>query len=130
MNQIFLVIGATLCYVGGFGIMIYLLGVLTELCIEIWDSNFRQICVRFQIAPGDVSYFAQSKKDIEAALEKQRIRWPNMDDASFGWWNCPECNTPNRYASESKPVAYCRCCGQAVDMDYYRRHADDSHTDT
>lgn len=129
MNQIFLVIGATLCYVGGFGIMICLLGALTELCIEMWDSNFRQICVRFQIAPGDVSYFAQSKKEIEAALEKQRIRWPNTDDASFGWWNCPECNAPNRYASESKPVAYCRCCGQAVDMDYYRRHANDSHMD-
>lgn len=130
MNQVFLVIGSTLCYVGGFGIMICLLGVLTELCIEIWDSNFRQICVRFQIAPGDVSYFAQNKKDIEAALEKQRIRWPNTDDASFGWWNCPRCIAPNRYVSESKSVAYCRCCGQAVDMDYYRRHADDSQMDT
>lgn len=74
MNQIFLVIGATLCYVGGFGITIFLLGVLTELCIDIWDSNFRRICVRFKINPGDVSYFAQSKKEIEAALEKQRIR--------------------------------------------------------
>ena len=74
MNQVFLVIGSAFCYVGGFCIMIFLLGVLTELCIEIWDSNFRQICVRFQIEPGDVSYFAQSKKEIEAALEKQRIR--------------------------------------------------------
>ena len=35
MNQVFFVIGATLCYVGGFGIMIFLLGILTELCIEI-----------------------------------------------------------------------------------------------
>lgn len=68
MNQVFLVIGATLCYVGGFGIMIFLLGILTELCIEIWDSNFRQICVRFQIAPGDVSYFAQSKKRLKQHL--------------------------------------------------------------
>ena len=32
MNLFFLVIGATLCYVGGFGIMICLLGVLTEQC--------------------------------------------------------------------------------------------------
>ena len=91
MNQVFIVIGATLCYVGGFGIMIFLLGVLTELCIEIWDSNFRKICVRFQIAPGDVSYFAQSKKEIEAALWKQRILWPNTDDVPHGSWECPEC---------------------------------------
>ncbi len=41
MNQVFLVIGATLCYVGGFGVMIFLLGVLTELCIEIWDGKLK-----------------------------------------------------------------------------------------
>lgn len=130
MNQVFIVIGATLCYVGGFGIMIFLLGVLTELCIEIWDSNFRQICVRFQIAPGDVSYFAQSKKEIEAALGKQRILWPNTDDVPHGCWECPECGKTNLYMNDDKNVAYCCSCGQAVDMDYYRRHANDSHIDT
>lgn len=130
MNQIFLVIGATLCYVGGFGIMIFLLGVLTELCIEIWDSNFRKLCVRFQIAPGDVSYFAQSKKEIEAALWKQRILWPNTDDVPHGSWECPECGKTNLYMNDDKNIAYCYSCGQAVDMDYYRRHANDSHMDT
>lgn len=129
MNQIFYVIGITLCSVGGFGIMVFLLGILTELCIEIWDSKFRLICVRFQIKSGDVAYFAQRKKDIEAALEKQRTRWPNTDGTPFGWWSCPECNTLNQYVKDSKTVAYCRCCGQAVDMDYYRRYADDSQMD-
>ena len=65
MNQFFLVIGATLCYVGGFGVMIFLLGVLTELCIEIWDGKFKQICLRFQINPADVAYLAENRKDIE-----------------------------------------------------------------
>lgn len=55
MNQVFLVIGATLCYVGGFGVMIFLLGYMTELCIEIWDGKFKQICLRFQINPADVA---------------------------------------------------------------------------
>lgn len=130
MNQFFLVIGATLCYVGGFGVMIFLLGVLTELCIETWDSKFRQICVRFQVKPGDVSYYAQRKKDIETAFERQRVRWPYTDNAHSGWWNCPECGTLNQYVKDNKAVAYCRCCGQAVDMDYYRRYANDPHIDT
>lgn len=42
----------------------------------------------------------------------------------------PVGDAPNQYVSESKSVAYCRCCGQAVDMDYYRRHANDSQMDT
>lgn len=130
MNQVFLVIGATLCYVGGFGVMIFLLGVLTNLCIEIWDSKFRQICVRFQVKPGDVSYYAQRKKDIETAFERQRVKWPYTDNAPSGWWNCPECGTLNQYVKDNKAVAYCRCCGQAVDMDYYRRYADDPQIDT
>lgn len=35
MNQAFIVIGATLCYIGGLCIVIFVLGVMTELCIEI-----------------------------------------------------------------------------------------------
>lgn len=116
MNQVFLVIGATLCYVGGFGIMIFLLGVLTELCIEIWDGKFRQVCNRFKIEPSDVLYLAQNRKDIEAMLEKHRVRWPNIDDVPSGEWGCPECNALNQYVKDNKSVAYCRCCGQAVNM--------------
>lgn len=130
MNQFFLVIGATLCYVGGFGIMIFLLGVLTELCIEIWDGKFRQVCNRFKIEPSDVLYLAQNRKDIESMLEKEHVRWPNTDGAPSGSWNCPECGALNQYVKDSKSVAYCRCCGQAVDMDCYRRYADDPHMDT
>lgn len=82
--------------------MIFLLGILTELCIEIWDEKFREICVR----------------------------WPYTDNAPSGSWNCPECNALNQYVDDNKPVAYCRCCGQTVDMNYYRRHANDTHMDT
>lgn len=130
MNQVFLVIGATLCYVGGFGIMIFLLGVLTELCIEIWDEKFRKICVRYEVEPTDVSYYAQNRKEIETMFLKNRVLWPYTDNTPSGSWNCPECKALNQYVNDNKPVAYCRCCGQAVDMDYYRRHANDSHMDT
>lgn len=130
MNQVFFVIGATLCCVGGFGIMIFLLGTLTELCIEIWDGKFRQVCNRFKINPGDVLYLAQNRKDIETMLERNHVRWPITDNAPSGWWNCPECGVLNQYVKESKTVAHCRCCGQAVDMDYYRRYANDLHMDT
>lgn len=71
MNQVFFVIGATLCYVGGFGIMIFLLGILTELCIEIWDEKFRKICVRFEVEPTDVLYYSQNRKDIETMFLKK-----------------------------------------------------------
>ena len=123
MNQVFFVIGATLCYVGGFGIMIFLLGILTELCIEIWDEKFRKICVRFEVEPTDVLYYSQNRKDIETMFLKNRIRWPYTDNAPSGSWNCPECNALNQYVNDNKPVAHCRCCGQTVDMNYYRRHA-------
>lgn len=123
MNQVFLVIGATLCYVGGFGIMIFLLGILTELCIEIWDEKFRKICVRFEVEPTDVLYYSQNRKDIETMFLKRRVRWPYTDNAPSGSWNCPECNALNQYVNDNKPVAHCRCCGQTVDMNYYRRHA-------
>lgn len=123
MNQVFLVIGATLCYVGGFGIMIFLLGILTELCIEIWDEKFRKICVRCEVEPTDVLYYAQNRKDIETMFLKNRVRWPYTDNAPSGSWNCPECSALNKYVNDNKPVAYCRCCAQAVDMNYYRRHA-------
>lgn len=76
MNQVFLVIGSAFCYVGGFCIMIFILGAMTELCIEIWDGKFKQICLRFQINPADVAYFAENRKDIEACLDKQRVQWP------------------------------------------------------
>ena len=130
MNQVFFVIGATLCYVGGFGIMIFLLGILTELCIEIWDEKFRKICVRFEVEPTDVLYYSQNRKDIETMFLKNRVRWPYTDNAPSGSWNCPECNALNQYVNDNKPVAYCRCCGQAVDMNYYRRHANDPNMDT
>lgn len=90
MNQVFFVIGATLCYVGGFGIMIFLLGILTELCIEIWDEKFRKICVRFEVEPIDVLYYSQNRKDIETMFLKKRIRWPYTDNAPSGSWNCPQ----------------------------------------
>ena len=122
MNQVFLVIGATFCYVGGFGIMIFILGVLTELCIEIWDEKFRKICVRCEVEPTDVLYYAQNRKDIETMFLKSRVRWPYTDNAPSGSWNCPECSALNQYVNDNKPVAHCRCCGQAVDMNYYRRH--------
>lgn len=130
MNQVFLVIGATLCYVGGFGIMILLLGILTELCIEIWDEKFRKICVRCKVEPTDVLYYSQNRKDIEKMFLKNRVRWAYTDYAPSGSWNCPECNALNKYVNDGKPVAYCRCCGQAVDMNHYRRHANDTHMDT
>lgn len=130
MNQVFLVIGATLCYVGGFGIMIFLLGVITELCIEIWDGKFKEICNRNKVMPGDVLYLAQNRKEVEAAVAKQNIRWPNMDNVPHGCWECPECGKINLYMNDDKSIAYCCSCGQAVDMDYYRRHANDSHMDT
>ena len=101
MNQVFLVIGATLCYVGGFGIMIF----------------------RFEVEPTDVLYYSQNRKDIETMFLKNRIRWPYTDNAPSGSWNCPECNALNQYVNDNKPVAHCRCCGQTVDMNYYRRHA-------
>lgn len=121
MNQFFLVIGATLCYVGGFGIMIFILGILTELCIEIWDSDFRQLCVRFQIEPGDVAYFAQQKKEIESLFSKSRPSWPGVKKDFPGQWRCPECGTMNQYDEKSESVAYCQHCGQAADMNFYRR---------
>lgn len=124
MNQVFLVIGATLCYVGGFGIMIFLLGILTELCIEIWDGKFRQICNRYKIEPTDVLYLAQNRKDVETAMRKTRVRWPYIDETPSGSWICPECNALNKYVNDGKPVAYCRCCGQAVDMVYFKRRAE------
>lgn len=116
MNQVFLVIGATLCYVGGFCVMIFLLGVLTELCIEIWDGKFKQICLRFQINPADVAYLAENRKEIETCLDKQRVQWPKTDTAPSGWWGCPKCDALNQYVKDDESVAYCRCCGQAVNM--------------
>ena len=130
MNQVFFVIGATLCYVGGFGITIFLLGVITELCIEIWDRKFKEICNRNKVMPGDVLYLAQNRKEVEAAVAKQNIRWPNMDNVPHGCWECPECGKTNLYMNDDKNIAYCCSCGQAVDMDYYRRHANDSQMDT
>ena len=123
MNQVFFVIGATLCYVGGLGIMIFILDILVELCIEIWDEKFRKICVRFEVKPTDVLCYSKNRKDSEAMFLKNRVRWPYTDNAPSGSWNCPECNALNQYVNDNKPVAYCRCCGQAVDMNYYRRHA-------
>lgn len=110
--------------------MIFLLGILTELCIEIWDGKFRQICNRYKIEPTDVLYLAQNRKDVETAMRKTRVRWPYIDETPSGSWICPECNVLNQYVNDNKPVAYCRCCGQAVDMNYYRRHANDPHMDT
>lgn len=130
MNQVFLVIGATLCYVGGFGITIFLLGCLTELCIEIWNGKFKEICNMNKVMPGDVLYLAQNRKEVEEAVAKQYIRWPNMDNVPNGCWECPKCREVNQYMNGGKNVAYCYSCGQAVDMDYYRRHADDSQMDT
>ena len=103
--------------------MIFILGILIELCIEIWDEKFRKICVRFEVEPTDVLYYSQNRKDIETIFLKSRVRWPYTDNAPSGSWNCPECNALNQYVNDNKPVAYCRCCGQAVDMNYYRRHA-------
>jgi hypothetical protein len=130
VNQVFLVIGSTLCCVGGFGITIFLIGVLTELCIEIWDGKFKEICNINKVMPGDVLYLAQNRKEIEAAVAKQRIRWPNMDNVPHGYWECPECGKANLYANCGENVAYCCSCGQAVDMEYYRRKANDSNLDT
>lgn len=130
MNQVFYVVGATLCYVGGYGIMIFLLGVLTELCIEIWDGKFIQICNRVKINPSDVFYLAQNRKEIEMTIERRHVRYPNIDDAPSGAWYCPECGEPNQYVKHNSAVAYCRFCGQAVDMDYYRRYANDKSMDT
>ena len=123
MNQVFFFFFSTLSYVGGFGIMIFLLGILTELCIEIWDEKFRKICVRFEVERTDVLYYSQNRKDIETMFLKSRVRWPYTDNAPSGSWNCPECNALNQYVNDNKPVAYCRCCGQALEMNYYRRHA-------
>nr|DAG28247.1 MAG TPA: DNA-directed RNA polymerase [Caudoviricetes sp.] len=130
MNKVFLVIGATLCYVGGFGITIFLLGVITELCIEIWNGKFKEICNRNKVMPRDVLYLAQNRKEVEAAVAKQIIRWPNMDNVPHGCWECPECGKTNPYMNDDKNIAYCCSCGQAVNMDYYRRHTNDSHMDT
>lgn len=122
MNQVFYVVGATLCYVGGYGIMIFLLGVLTELCIEIWDGKFRQICNRVKINPTDVSYLAKNREEIETMLKRRHVSYPNIEDAPSGEWYCPGCGEPNQYVEDNREVAYCRCCGQAVDMDFYRRY--------
>lgn len=130
MNQVFIVIGATLCYIGGFCIMIFVLGVMTKLCIEIWDKNFTRICARYKIEPTDVAYLAENRKKVEEAVERRRIRWPNMDDVPHGCWECPECGKTNLYMNDDKNIAYCCSCGQAVDMDYYRRNANDPHVDT
>lgn len=130
MNQVFTVIGATLCYIGGFFIMIFVLGVMTELCIEIWDKNFTRICTRYKIEPTDVVYLAENRKEVEEAFERRRVRWPHTDDVPHGCWQCPECGKTNLYMNDDKNIAYCCSCGQAVDMDYYRRHANDSHMDT
>lgn len=67
--------------------------------------------------------YSKNRKDIETMFLKNRVRWPYTDNAPSGSWNCPECNALNQYVNDNKPVAYCRCCGQAVDMNYYRRHA-------
>lgn len=126
MNQIFFVVGATLCYVGGFGAMIFLLGVLTELCIEIWDGKLRKICDRLKVEPEDVIYLARHRDEIKTMLKKQVLRWPEIDIDSPGQWRCITCKAVNQYDKNSESVAYCRCCGQATDMDYYRRAVDDS----
>lgn len=130
MNQVFTVIGATLCYIGGFCIMIFVLGVMTELCIEIWDKNFTRICTRYKIKPTDVVYLAENRKKIEEAFERRHVRWPHTNDVPHGCWECPECGKTNLYMNDDKNVAYCCSCGQAVDMNYYRRHANDSQMDT
>ena len=114
MNQVFLVIGSAFCYVGGFCIMIFILGVMTELCIEIWDGKFKQICLRFQINPADVAYLAENRKDIEACFDKQRVQWPKTDTAPSGWWYCPKCDALNQYVKDDESVAYCRCCGYGL----------------
>lgn len=65
MNQILLVIGATLCYVGGFAIMIIILGLLTELALEIWGEAYQKLCIAHKVSLSDAAEYGLHKKKFE-----------------------------------------------------------------
>lgn len=65
MNQAFLVIGATLCYIGGFAIMILILGLLTELALEIWGEAYRKLCVAHKVSLSDAAEYGLHKKEFD-----------------------------------------------------------------
>lgn len=69
MNQVFYVIGASLCYVGGFALMILILGIIAELVLEVWSDIFEELCILHDLNPLDVISYSQFKKEFDEWLE-------------------------------------------------------------